>query len=276
MSQNLTYLTTTSELNSVANAIRTKGGTSATLEYPQGFIDAIDDIQTGGGGTDSQPSDNAIILSDYVNTAGNQFTFLLPTKATIKGDAQMFNRADVNALYYAFTVANSAGGFMRKITDVVYDVNGVITRIPDGYACYNETFPYPPQSVLDNLTYIGANAYTDHMRYQTGSETLVLPNIQTISPNAFNNNGTLTSVTIGTYGNSNLQNIGQNAFRACSHLTTINILSRLQAGGVINSAAFRDVNSNCVMNVVWSEGEVSGFPGNFPGTVNYNYVPPTE
>lgn len=90
--------------------------------------------------------------------------------------------------------------------------------------------------------------------------------------NAFNNNTTLTSVTIGTYGNSNLQSIGQNAFRACSNLTTINILEKPSS---INNAAFRDVNSSCVMNVVWSEGEVSGFPGSYyPGTVNYDYVPP--
>ena len=278
MSRNITYLTTTNELNSVAQAIRAKGGTGEALEYPQGFIDAIDDIETGGGGTDSQPSDNAIIFSDYANAGGNFFTYLKPTKATIKGSADMFNRSDSTAIRYEFACydSNNGFGFLNKITDVVYDVNGVITRIPDGYAHNNQRFPYPPQSVLDNLTYIGADAYYNHMRYQTGSEALVLPNIQIIGSNAFAYNGTLTSVTIGTYGNSNLQGIGQNAFRACSNLTIINILSRLEAGAVINSAAFRDVNSNCVMNVVWSEGEVSGFPGNFPGTVNYDYVPPTE
>lgn len=42
------YLTTDTELTSVANAIRTKGGTSAQLEYPSGFVTAIGDIQTGG------------------------------------------------------------------------------------------------------------------------------------------------------------------------------------------------------------------------------------
>lgn len=98
MSQNLTYLTTTSELNSVAQAIRAKGGTGEPLEYPQGFIDAIDDIETGGGGADSQPSDNAIILSNYTNVAGNQFTFLKPTKATIKGDVKMFNGTTSRAI----------------------------------------------------------------------------------------------------------------------------------------------------------------------------------
>lgn len=37
------------DLTSVANAIRTKGGTSASLAFPAGFVSAIDAIPTGGG-----------------------------------------------------------------------------------------------------------------------------------------------------------------------------------------------------------------------------------
>lgn len=44
------YLTTDTELTSIANAIRTKGGTSAHLTYPTGFVTAINAIPTGGGG----------------------------------------------------------------------------------------------------------------------------------------------------------------------------------------------------------------------------------
>ena len=44
------YLVTDTELTSIANAIRTKGGTSASLEFPQEFVQAINDIETGGGG----------------------------------------------------------------------------------------------------------------------------------------------------------------------------------------------------------------------------------
>ena len=47
------YLVTDTELTSIANAIRTKGGTSASLEFPQEFVQAINDIETGGGGGDS-------------------------------------------------------------------------------------------------------------------------------------------------------------------------------------------------------------------------------
>lgn len=44
------YIATDTDLESVADAIRTKGGTSADLVFPQGFVDAIDAIETGGGG----------------------------------------------------------------------------------------------------------------------------------------------------------------------------------------------------------------------------------
>ena len=40
----VTYVTTSTELTSIANAIRTKGGTSAALVYPTGFVSAINDI----------------------------------------------------------------------------------------------------------------------------------------------------------------------------------------------------------------------------------------
>ena len=38
-----------SDLTSVANAIRTKGGTSAQLAFPAGFVSAINAISGGGG-----------------------------------------------------------------------------------------------------------------------------------------------------------------------------------------------------------------------------------
>ena len=41
------YMTDTINLTSVADAIRTKGGTSAQLIYPSGFVSAIQAIQTG-------------------------------------------------------------------------------------------------------------------------------------------------------------------------------------------------------------------------------------
>lgn len=44
------YIATTEELTAVADAIRAKGGTSEPLVFPEGFVSAIGDIQSGGGG----------------------------------------------------------------------------------------------------------------------------------------------------------------------------------------------------------------------------------
>lgn len=43
------YLVTDTELTSIADAIRTKGGTSADLSFPTGFVSAINAISGGGG-----------------------------------------------------------------------------------------------------------------------------------------------------------------------------------------------------------------------------------
>ena len=44
------YVTTDTSITSIANAIRTKGGTSEALTYPNGFVNAINNIPSGGGG----------------------------------------------------------------------------------------------------------------------------------------------------------------------------------------------------------------------------------
>ena len=55
------YITTDTELTSIANAIRAKGGTSASLEYPDEFISAIQNIPSGGGSS----SEGDVIFIDY-------------------------------------------------------------------------------------------------------------------------------------------------------------------------------------------------------------------
>ena len=51
------------DLTVVANAIRAKGETSASLAFPNGFVSAIEDIQTGGGGGGSATDD--VVFYDY-------------------------------------------------------------------------------------------------------------------------------------------------------------------------------------------------------------------
>ena len=59
------YLTNDTELTAVANAIRTRGGTSAALEWPDGYVDAVEAIPGGGGGGDEDFK--AVIEGNAVN-----------------------------------------------------------------------------------------------------------------------------------------------------------------------------------------------------------------
>ena len=66
------YLTNTTDLTKVAAAIREKGGTSDLLVYPDGFVTAIGNIQTGGGTTPGAPGD--ITFYDYDGTIVTSWT----------------------------------------------------------------------------------------------------------------------------------------------------------------------------------------------------------
>ena len=58
------YLTHANELTSIANAIRTRGGTSTTLSYPTGFISAINAL----------PTDTITIgIKTSITTLGDEF-----------------------------------------------------------------------------------------------------------------------------------------------------------------------------------------------------------
>ena len=65
------YLTNTTDLTKVASAIREKGGTSDLLVYPDGFVTAIGNIQTGGT-TPGAPGD--ITFYDYDGTIVTSWT----------------------------------------------------------------------------------------------------------------------------------------------------------------------------------------------------------
>ena len=66
------YLTNDTDLKKVADAIRAKGGTSAQLVYPSGFVSAIQAIPSGGSSAPVSPSD--ITFYDYDGTIVTSWT----------------------------------------------------------------------------------------------------------------------------------------------------------------------------------------------------------
>ena len=65
------YIVQGSDLTSIANAIRTKGSTSAQLAFPTGFVSAIEALPTGGGGGSDVPSGYTQLK--YIETSGTQY-----------------------------------------------------------------------------------------------------------------------------------------------------------------------------------------------------------
>ena len=66
------YLTNDTDLTSVADAIRTKGGTSDPLTYPAGFVSAIEAIPTGSSARYIKPSwSNEMWVNSEITTDGN-------------------------------------------------------------------------------------------------------------------------------------------------------------------------------------------------------------
>ena len=63
------YIVSDSDLTSIANAIRTKGGTSAQLPFPTGFVSAIGEIKSGG-----------VELQPPIKVVSGQFTVASTTK----------------------------------------------------------------------------------------------------------------------------------------------------------------------------------------------------
>ena len=72
-----------SELTSIADAIRQKGGTSADLTYPNGFVTAIQNIQTGTDTSDATLNSNSQLLSGVTAySQGTKYTGNIPSKSS--------------------------------------------------------------------------------------------------------------------------------------------------------------------------------------------------
>lgn len=95
------YLTTDTELTSVANAIRTKGGTSSSLVYPDGFVSAIEAISTGTDVSDTTAVEGDVLAGKYFHKAnGSKVQGSIATKTS--SDLQASGKTvTVPAGYYA-------------------------------------------------------------------------------------------------------------------------------------------------------------------------------
>ena len=121
------YLTNTTDLTKVASAIREKGGTIDPLVYPDGFVTAIEGIETGGG-ADISPWADMVTFSitpaedltgkiDFTSFISGRTSspdnFILGQRATTPNSSYVQSMARINTwsswhrLYYDTPRSNS-------------------------------------------------------------------------------------------------------------------------------------------------------------------------
>ena len=138
------YLTNTTDLTSVANAIRAKSGTSDPLVYPDGFVTAIQSIDTTGG---TKPATLTITSSNYTGTQEGVFVFV-----NSEGHIERLDRSYGSGFTFPITIETVIGGLVIFQT---YRLPGIpSSQNPvgcDHYKYQNEIFILvtSPQASID-------------------------------------------------------------------------------------------------------------------------------
>lgn len=190
------YIVSGKNLTAVANAIRTKGGTSSALEFPDGFVQAIGDIQTGGSSVTVE-SLNVTQNGTYTAPSGKAYS---PVTVNVSGGsgADTLEQRITNTLtsYTNSNVTTLSESAFRSCTSLA-----------------NASFP--------NLTTIMAYCFQSCIHLTS----LSAPNVTKVGGYAFNGCTNLETLSIGT-----LSEIGSNGFRGCTKLSSPIVLTdtRLQ------------------------------------------------
>lgn len=115
------------DLTSVANAIRTKGGTSAQMAFPNGFVSAIEDIPRGGGydlndfATGVEPRGTITITGSLVASAlANRKNITTVFLNNVTANNYIFENC-ISLEYIVFTGVNrsSGGSWVRSCSSLI-------------------------------------------------------------------------------------------------------------------------------------------------------------
>lgn len=119
------YLVTDTELTNVANAIRTKGGISVTLEFPTEFISAINNIPSGTDVSDTTATAADVLSGKYFYLANGT-----RTEGTYSGGGggEMSLTVVTNQTPITYEDAHGAIHYSMTITDLTSEPKIVYIR----------------------------------------------------------------------------------------------------------------------------------------------------
>lgn len=281
------YVVSDTSLGSVADAIRTKGGTSSPLTYPQGFIDAIDDIQTGGsaviqsltvtengtytapsgvdgyspvtvnvsGGDEPIPDDGKTRIFIHIaeDTPDNRLTFYLRFTASV-ADNTTVDWGDGTTETLGSTSATNYGHTYAQGGDYVITLTvntGTISFAGNSSnSIYGATSNYYNQSRIRKV--IIGNDVTAVGNYAFNScvalfSVKILGDVSRIGDYAFTTCYALMIITVS----DSVTNIGNSAFSACRSMFEYHFKPTTPPtlGG---SSAFSNIPSDCKIYVPYS------------------------
>lgn len=153
------------DLTSVANAIRTKGGTSASLAFPSEFVSAIQSIPSGGGGMPSGYEqyetlavNSAPLLTDYIPVQGDSIDFL--GKLSIaNGSYWVFTSGDAGNRFALLLQPNNSNGNLNvrnlvstntSVTGLLFSDKPFIVKLRPSSVYFNESLIVSVQQDVAN------------------------------------------------------------------------------------------------------------------------------
>lgn len=246
------YVVNKADMTAIADALRTKGGTSDALAFPGGFVNAIGAIQAGtGGGNDNVLK--AIVDRSVVDVE-------LPDDIVAIGD-------------YAF--------YMCAALEMV-SIPETTTTI--GNYSFGECAKLALAGLPDSIESIGKNAFH---KCKALAITNLPKNLTTIGDSAFME----SSIAISEIPDG-VTSIGERVFQSCNQVgddiifpeSLLTVGNMVFAWASIKSVTFKgtpdSIHSGAfsssgvsTINVAWAENEVAGAPwGARDATINYNYT----
>lgn len=101
------YIVKDTELTSVANAIRTAGGTNSLLSFPNGFVSAVGNI-SGGGSSDFSTAEVTI-----TSTGGNYI--YMPYIESYEDESQLDVKCSDSATYAVILYNGASFGYVPNL-----------------------------------------------------------------------------------------------------------------------------------------------------------------
>jgi hypothetical protein len=177
-------------LTSIADAIRIKGGTSADLAFPAGFVSAVEAIPTGGG------ENFKLLINDATGTAAQWNIPSMQNSLSANGvieikitdsnpatdygniislgsEAQLssYNNNSVIHFYHIYSDNGTIDKIKSYCNGTAYDQeidssSQVTIKIENGYIYVNGIQIGPLPSSIQNLTSISIGSKEGHKRFQ--------------------------------------------------------------------------------------------------------------